>query len=52
MTNAQPPPVLAVGLPLPRSAELLGKPPEGTAAEGDPPEFELAAGPGLAGGNG
>jgi hypothetical protein len=52
MTNAQPPPLLAVGLPLPRSAELLGKLPEGCPAEGDPPKFALAAGPGLAGGTG
>ena len=52
MTNAQPPPVLGAGLPLPRSAELLGKPPEGDPAEGDPPKFALAAGPGPAGGIG
>ncbi len=60
MTNAQPPPLLAAGLPLPRSTELLAKLPEAGAAEGDPPKFALAAGdppkfalatgPGLAGG--
>ena len=42
----------AAGLPLPRSAELLGKLPEGGAAEGDPPEPALTAGAGLAGGAG
>jgi hypothetical protein len=52
MTNAHPPPVLAAGLPLPRPAELLGKPPEGDPPEGDPPKFALATGPGLAGGTG
>ena len=52
MTNAQPPPLLGAGLPLPRSAELLAKLPEAGAAEGDPPKFALAAGPGLAGGSG
>jgi hypothetical protein len=52
MTNAQPPPVLAAGLPLPRSAELLAKLPDGGAAEGDPPEPALTAGAGLADGGG
>jgi len=45
MMNAQPPPPLVAGLPLPRPAELLARPPEdGTAPEGDPPRSALGAG--------
>ena len=51
MTNAQPPPLPVVGLPLARSAELLARLPEDGAAAGDPPEYSaLAAGVGLVGG--
>ena len=50
--NAQPPPLLAAGLPLPKSAELLPRVPDGGAAAEDPPEPALAAGTGLAGGGG
>jgi len=52
MTNAQPPPLLAAGLPLPRSDGLPDRLPEGGATTGDPPELPLAAGPGFAGGGG
>ncbi len=52
MTNAQPPPLPEAGLPLPRSTELLGRLPDGSPAEGNPPEPALAAGAGLAGGAG
>ena len=44
MTNAQPPPLPVAGLPLPRSAELLGRLPDGSPADGNPPEPALAAG--------
>ena len=54
--NAQPPPLLVDGLPLPRSAELLARLlarlPDGGATADDPPEPALAAGTGLAGGGG
>jgi hypothetical protein len=54
MMNAQPPPPLVAGLPLPRSAELLARPAEplarlpedGAAPEGDPPRSALGAGAG------
>jgi hypothetical protein len=46
MTNAQPPPVLAAGLPLPTSAGLPAKLPDGGATAGDPPEPPLTAGAG------
>jgi hypothetical protein len=52
MTNAQPPPLPAAGLPLPRSAELPDRLPGGGARRGDPPEFVLTAGAGLADGGG
>ena len=49
MTNAQPPPLLVVGLSLPRSAELLARLPEDGSAADDPPEYSaLAAGAGFA----
>jgi hypothetical protein len=52
MTNAQPPPLLAAGLPLPTTAGLPVRLPDGGATADDPPEFALTAGAGLAGGSG
>ena len=52
MTNAQPPPLLVAGLPLPKSAELPDRPPDGGATADDSPETPLATGPGLADGGG
>ena len=49
MTNAQPPPLPAAGLPLPTTVGLPVKLPDGGATAGDPPEFALTAGAGLAG---
>jgi len=48
--NAQPPPLLVEGLPLPRSAELLARLPEDGTAADDPPEYPLPTGAGLGGG--
>ena len=50
MTNAQPPPLLAAGLPLPTFAGLPVRLPDGGARTGDPPEPPLTAGAGLVGG--
>ena len=52
MTNAQPPPLLAAGLPLPTFAGLPVRLPDGGARTGDPPEPPLTAGAGLVGGAG
>jgi len=52
MTNAQPPPLPAGGLPLPTSEGLPVRLPDGGAAAGELPEPALAAGAGLAGGAG
>ena len=52
MTNAQPPPLLAAGLPLPTTAGLPVRLPDGGATADDPPELALTAGAGLAGGSG
>ncbi len=52
MTNAQPPLLLAAGLPLPTTAGLPVRLPDGGATADDPPEFALTAGARLAGGSG
>jgi hypothetical protein len=52
MTNAQPPPLPAAGLPLPTSPGLPVRLPDGGAAADDPPEPALTAGAGFAGGGG
>jgi hypothetical protein len=52
MTNAQPPLLLAAGLPLPKSDELPDRSPDGGATADGSPGAELATGAGLGGGGG
>jgi hypothetical protein len=51
-TNAQPPLLLVLGLPLPKSAELPERSPDGGATADGSPEVALAAGGGFAGAGG